>query len=117
VCLQPVLQQFDQYRSRLSLSLGWDMSNKRLNGALDQNAQNYVRVHADRAGHADRLSEDVRWVGSASCDALNSADERLDGWKRTVWHVFRMADWTAVRQDASDVMFLICSLVWSNLPT
>jgi hypothetical protein len=117
VCLQALLQQFDQRRSGVGLSLGRDLSNERLNRTLDQNAQDYVRVHADRAGHADRLSKDVRWVGSVGGDALNSADKCLDGGKRTVWHVVRVPDWMAVRQDASDMMFLICSMVWSSLPT
>lgn len=107
--LQPFLQQFDQHRSRLSLSLNRDLSNERLNRTFDQNAEDYVRVHADRAGHADRLSKNVRWVGSAGSDALNSTYEGLDGWKRTVWHVARMADPVAAAQDASDIVFLICS--------
>jgi hypothetical protein len=106
---QPLLQQFNQHCSRLSLSLGGDLSNERLNCTFDQNAQDYERVHADRAGHADRLSEDMRWVGSVGGDALNSAYEGLDGGKRTVWHLVRMAAPVAVTQDARQ-MFLICSL-------
>jgi hypothetical protein len=107
--LQPLLQQFNQHRSGLGLSLGRDLSNERLNRTFDQNAEDYVRVHADRTGHADRLSKDVRRVGSVGGDVLNPTDECLDGWKRTVWHVARMADPVAVTQDASDDMFLICS--------
>jgi hypothetical protein len=53
---QPLLQQFNQHRSRLSLSLGEDLSNERLNCIFNQNSQDYVRVHADRV---DRLSEDA----------------------------------------------------------
>jgi hypothetical protein len=83
---QPLLQQFDQRRSRLCLSLGRDLSNERLNRTFDQNAQDYVRVHADSTGHADRLSKDVRWVGPVGGDALNSTYERLDGGIRTVCH-------------------------------
>jgi hypothetical protein len=107
VRLQAFLQQFNQHRSRLSLSLGRDMSNERLNRTFNQDAQDYVWVHADRAGHADGLSEDVRWVGSGSSNALNSTYEGLDGWKRTVWHIVRMAAPVAVTQN--DQMFLICS--------
>ncbi len=113
---QALIQQFNQHRSRLSLSLGRDLSNERLNRTFDQNAQDYLRVHADSTGHADRLSEDVRWVGSVGGDALNSTYQGLDGRKRTVWHGVRMADRVAVRQDASDKMFLIRSPGWSSLP-
>jgi hypothetical protein len=105
---QPLLQQLNQHRSRLSLSLGRDLSNERLNCTFDQNAQNYVRVQSDCAGHADRLSEDVRWVGSVGRDALNPTYEGLEGRKRTVCHLVRMAAPVAVTQDASQ-MFLICS--------
>ena len=107
--LQAFLQQFNQHRSRLSLSLGRDLSNERLDRTFDKNAQDYVRVQTDRTGHADGLSEDVRWVGSVGGDALNSAYEGLDGGKRTVCHLVRMAAPVVVTQDALQ-MFLICSL-------
>jgi hypothetical protein len=84
---QTLLQQFDERRSRLCLPLGGDLSNERLNCTFEQNAQDYVRVHADSTGHADRLSKDVRWVGLVGGDALNSTYECLDGGIRTVWHV------------------------------
>jgi hypothetical protein len=111
---QPVLQQFNQHRSRLSLSLGRDLSNERLYRTFHQNAQDYVRVHADRTGHADRLGKDVRRVGSIGGDALNSTYEGLHGWKRTVWHVVRMAAPVAMTQDTQ--VFLIRSSSWSSLP-
>ncbi len=113
---QPLLQQFDQRRSRLSLSLGRDLSNERLNRALDQNAKDYVRVHADRAGHADRLSEDVRWVGPVGGDALNSTYERLDGGKRTVWHVAQDGGLGGGGARRSLQTFLICSRDRPSLP-
>jgi hypothetical protein len=106
---QPLLKQFNEHRSRLSLSLSRDLSNERLNCTFDQNAQDYVRVQADRTGHADRLSKNVRWVGSIGGNALNSTYEGLHGWKRTVCHG---------RQDGSPgggdarrpgIVFLICS--------
>jgi hypothetical protein len=107
--LQPFLQHFNQHRSRLGLSLGRDVLDESLNRTFDKNTQDYVRVDADRTGHADRLSEDVRWVGSVGGDALNSTYEGLDGWKRTIWHVVSMAAPVVVAQDASDNVFLICS--------
>jgi hypothetical protein len=104
---QPLLQQFNEHRSSLGLSLGGDLSNERLNCTFDQNAQDYVGVQADRTGHADGLSEDVPWVGSGSSNALNSTYEGLNGWKRLVWHIFRMAAQVPVTQCSQ--MFLICS--------
>jgi hypothetical protein len=78
---QPLLQQFHQHLSRLSLPLGRDLSNERLDRTFDKNAQDHVRVQTDRTGHADGLSEDVRRVGSAGGNALNSTYEGLDDWK------------------------------------
>ena len=75
-----------------------------MDGALDQHTQDGVRVHADRPGHIDRLSEDVQRVRPASGDALDPADQHINGWVWTVWHDPSMADAGAMAQER----------LWSN---
>jgi hypothetical protein len=93
------LQQFYQHHRRLRPSLGRDVFDDSLHRALHQHIQNSICVCTDRASHSDRLSQDAAEVGSVSSNALNSTYEGLDGWKRTVWHVVRIADRVAVRQN------------------
>jgi hypothetical protein len=76
----------------ISLTLGQKLLNQRLDGALNQDAQDLVRVQADCAGHVDRLGEDAQRGGSLGGDALDPADQRIDGGGRSVWHGVSMTD-------------------------
>ena len=84
--LQPLLQQLLQRRSNFRPPLLWDVIDQRLHRALDQHSQDCVRVCTARASHADRLGEDVGWIGSASSNTLGAPDQAIDCGKRTVWH-------------------------------
>ena len=85
--LQSLLQQFDQRDRCLGSPFLWDVLDQCLHRALHQHSQDRVWVHAYRAGHADRLGEDMQGIGSLGGYALYPAHQSLDGWKRTVWHV------------------------------
>jgi hypothetical protein len=87
---QPLIQQLAERRHRFGLPFRRDVLNERLDCAFDQDAQDGIWVHADRAAHGDGLGEDVQRVRPVSGHALNSTDKCLNGWEWTVWHIPRM---------------------------
>lgn len=96
---QALGQQFCERLRRFVTTLGRDVLHQCLDRALDQDAQQGVWVHADGGRHADRLRNNVERVGSLGGDALDPADQGIDGWVGSVWHAASMTDGAGTNQD------------------
>jgi hypothetical protein len=106
---KPLIQQVAQRCRRFRLTFGRDLVNKCLDGSLYQHAKDGVWVNADRAGHGDRLGEDVERVRPAGGNALDPADQRIDGWVGSVWHCVSMAGDACVMQGCR-----VCQHSWRS---
>jgi hypothetical protein len=91
-------QQLNQGRGRIHLPFDRDVSGDRVSRALDQNAENCIRVRVGLADHADHLSEDMERVWSIGCNALHTADQFVHGSEWSVLHNARMANRAAMLQ-------------------
>ena len=97
--IQALSQQFSQRSRRFIATLRRIVLHQCLDRALDQDAQQGVRVHTDGGRHADRLGNDEEWIGSLGGDALDPADQGIDGWVGSVWHAASMTDGGGTNQD------------------
>jgi hypothetical protein len=115
VRLQPLLQQLHQCCCRFCLPFGWDVLSERVGRALDQHAQDYIRVHLALANHADHLSKDVHWVRSIGGGALHAADQLIHGSERAVWHSASMTSRMAIMQAFREAQAMIRRWISANI--
>jgi hypothetical protein len=90
-CLYAFLQECHQRFRSLCLSFARNLLNYDLHHALDQRAQDGIRVQANRTSHGDRPSQDADWIGPTGSDALGTSREVIDCWEMTAWHGTSMA--------------------------